>query len=195
MKNPEFNLAELYRLLLNLIRTGVVIEVDAENWQCRVQTGELQTAWLNWLTMRAGRSRTWWRPSVGEQVVLLSIGGDLTTAFVLPAIYSNDNPPPSVSEDAQVTTFPDGGWIEYEPESGRYLLKAGAKIVLEAPESIQAKTGEFVIEADRTRINSDVVINGDVTQSGGAMSSNGVVVDRHKHTGVQSGGSLTGGPA
>ncbi|HEM8018348.1 phage baseplate assembly protein V [Escherichia sp. ESNIH1] len=195
MKNPEFNLAELYRLLLNLIRTGVVIEVDAENWQCRVQTGELQTTWLNWLTMRAGRSRTWWRPSVGEQVVLLSIGGDLTTAFVLPAIYSNDNPPPSVSEDAQVTTFPDGGWIEYEPESGRYLLKAGAKIVLEAPESIQAKTGEFVIEADRTRINSAVVINGDVTQSGGAMSSNSVVVHSHQHTGVQSGGSLTGGPA
>ncbi|EOI5752863.1 phage baseplate assembly protein V [Enterobacter hormaechei] len=195
MKNPEFNLAELYRLLLNLVRTGVVIEVDAENWQCRVQTGELQTTWLNWLTMRAGRSRTWWRPSVGEQVVLLSIGGDLTTAFVLPAIYSNDNPPPSVSEDAQVTTFPDGGWIEYEPETGRYLLKAGAKIVLEAPESIQVKTGEFVVEAARTRINSEVVINGEVTQSGGAMSSNGVVVHTHTHSGVQSGGSLTGGPA
>jgi len=195
MKNPEFNLAELYRLLLNLVRTGVVIEVDAENWQCRVQTGELQTTWLNWLTMRAGRSKTWWRPSVGEQVVLLSIGGDLTTAFVLPAIYSNDSPPPSVSEDAQVTTFPDGGWIEYEPEIGRYLLKAGATIVLEAPQSIQVKTGEFVVEADLTRINSEVVISGDVTQSGGAMSSNGIVVDSHKHTGVQSGGSLTGGPA
>ncbi len=195
MKNPEFNLAELYRLLLNLVRTGVVIEVDAENWQCRVQTGELQTTWLNWLTMRAGRSKTWWRPSVGEQVVLLSIGGDLTTAFVLPAIYSNDNPPPSVSEDAQVTSFPDGGWIEYEPETGRYLLKAGAMIVLEAPQSIQAKTGEFVVEADMTRINSAVVINGDVTQSGGAMSSNSVVVHSHQHTGVQSGGSLTGGPA
>lgn len=195
MKNPEFNLAELYRLLLNLVRTGVVIEVDAENWQCRVQTGELQTTWLNWLTMRAGRSRTWWRPSVGEQVVLLSIGGDLTTAFVLPAIYSNDSPPPSVSEDAQVTTFPDGGWIEYEPEIGRYLLKAGATIVLEAPQSIQVKTGEFVVEADLTRINSEVVINGEVTQSGGAMSSNSVVVDSHKHTGVQGGSSLTGGPA
>lgn len=195
MKNPEFSLAEMYRLLLNLVRTGVVTEVDAENWQCRVQTGELQTTWLNWLTMRAGRSRTWWRPSVGEQVVLLSIGGDLTTAFVLPAIYSNDNPPPSVSEDAQVTTFPDGGWIEYEPETGRYLLKAGAKIVLEAPQSIQAKTGEFVVEAEMTRINSAVVINGDVTQSGGAMSSNSVVVHSHQHTGVQSGGSLTGGPA
>jgi len=191
--NTQIN--ELYRLLLNLVRTGTVIEVSAIEGLCRVQTGELQTAWLNWLTMRAGRSKTWWQPSVGEQVVLLSIGGDLTTAFVLPAIYSNDNPPPSVSEDAQVTTFPDGGWIEYEPQTGRYLLKAGAKIVLEAPHSIQVKTGEFIVEADLTRINSDVVINGEVTQSGGGMSSNGIVVHTHKHSGVQSGGSLTGGPA
>ncbi|WP_024554320.1 phage baseplate assembly protein V [Franconibacter helveticus 513] len=194
MKNPEFTFAELYRLLLNLIRNGVVIEVDSENWLCRVQTGELQTTWLNWLTMRAGRSKTWWRPSVGEQVVLLSIGGDLTTAFVLPAIYSKDNPPPSMSEDAQVTSFPDGGWIEYEPESGRYLVKAGANIVFEAPESIQLKTSEFVVDADRTRINSEVVINGDVTQSGGSMSSNGVVVHTHKHSGVERGSSNSGGP-
>ncbi|EKY3119556.1 phage baseplate assembly protein V [Cronobacter turicensis] len=194
MKNPEFTFAELYRLLLNLIRNGVVIEVDSENWLCRVQTGELQTTWLNWLTMRAGRSKTWWRPSVGEQVVLLSIGGDLTTAFVLPAIYSKDNPPPSMSEDAQVTSFPDGGWIEYEPETGRYLVKAGANIVFEAPESIQLKTSEFVIDADRTRINSEVVMNGDVTQSGGSMSSNGVVVHTHKHSGVERGSSNSGGP-
>lgn len=37
---------------------------------------------------------------------------------------------------------------------------------------------------DRTRINSEVVINGGVTQGGGAMSSNGIVVDAHQHTGV-----------
>ncbi|WP_318389656.1 phage baseplate assembly protein V [Enterobacter sp.] len=194
MKNPENSLAELYRLMLNLIRTGTVIEVNPDEWQCRVQTGELQTTWLNWLTTRAGSSRTWWQPSVGEQVLLLSIGGDLTTAFVLPGIYSDECPPPSASQGAAVCAFPDGGWIEYEPETGRYLVKAGASIVFEAPDGITAKTGEFVIEAVRTRINSDVVINGDVTQSGGKMTSNGVVADGHAHTGVIKGGDKTGGP-
>ncbi|MCP5645103.1 phage baseplate assembly protein V, partial [Klebsiella pneumoniae] len=52
----------------------------------------------------------------------------------------------------------------------------------------------FVLEADRTRINSEVVINGGVTQGGGAISSNGIVVDAHQHTGVLKGGDTTGGP-
>ncbi|MFQ6296002.1 phage baseplate assembly protein V [Escherichia coli] len=63
------------RLITNLIRTGVVTEVDRENWLCRVKTGELETNWISWLTLRAGNARTWWRPSEGEQVVLLSLGG------------------------------------------------------------------------------------------------------------------------
>ncbi len=38
-------------------------------------------------------------------------------AFVLPGIFSNDNPAPSASHDALHATFPDGARIEYEPES------------------------------------------------------------------------------
>ena len=72
-------LTEIMRLITNLIRTGVVTEVDRENWLCRVKTGDLETNWINWLTLRAGKSRTWWKPSVGEQVVLFSLGGNLET--------------------------------------------------------------------------------------------------------------------
>lgn len=38
------------------------------------------------------------------------------------------------------------------------------------------------------------VLAGGVTQGGGAMSSNGIVVDAHQHTGVLKGGDTTGGP-
>ena len=184
--NTQLN--ELMRIIANLIRTGTVTEVDADKWLCRVKTGELETNWLNWLTLRAGKSRTWWKPSVGEQVLVLAVGGELTTAFVLPGIYSDACPPPSTSEDAMVTAFPDGGWIEYEPETGRHQVKAGANIVFEAPESIAIKTALLDIDADQT------VINGEVTQSGGALSSNGVVLDAHAHIGVIKGGDKTGGP-
>lgn len=170
---------EIMRLLLNLIRVGVVIDVDPDNWLCRVQTGELQTGWLNWLTTRAGRARTWWKPSPGEQVLLLAIGGELTTAFVLPAIFSNDNPPPSTSDDALVTVFPDGARFEYEPDSGQLLID-GVKSV--------------VLNADTLTLNTAVNINGPVTQQSGNLSSNGVVVHTHQHGGVQSGGSNSGGP-
>lgn len=74
-------LTEIMRLITNLIRTGVVTEVDRENWLCRVKTGELETNWISWLTLRAGNARTWWRPSEGEQVVLLSLGGNLELQY------------------------------------------------------------------------------------------------------------------
>lgn len=105
-------LTEIMRLITNLIRTGTVSEVDEDKWLCRVKTGDLETNWINWLTLRAGNSRTWWKPSVGEQVVLLSLGGNLETALSLPAVYSDAFPPPSDSEDGSVKEYLDGGWFE-----------------------------------------------------------------------------------
>ena len=72
--STQSQLSEISRLLRNLIHTGVVSEVDTDGALCRVQTGELQTGWINWLARRAGRSRDWWAPSVGELVLLLAIG-------------------------------------------------------------------------------------------------------------------------
>lgn len=115
--NTLANIQELARALRNMIRTGIIVETDLNAGRCRVQTGGMCTDWLQWLTHRAGRSRTWWAPSVGEQVLILSVGGELDTAFVLPGIYSGDNPAPSASADALHIRFPDGAVIEYEPET------------------------------------------------------------------------------
>ncbi|EST83238.1 hypothetical protein ECA0157_15408, partial [Escherichia coli ECA-0157] len=108
--------------------------------------------------------------------------------------YSNQFAPPSTSADACVTEHPDGGWFEYEPATGRWYVRGIKSMVIEAADNITMKTSEFVLEADHTRINSEVVINGGVTQGGGAMSSNGIVVDAHQHTDVLKGGDTTGGP-
>lgn len=122
------------------------------------------------------------------------MGGNLETAFALPAIYSNQFSPPSDSLDSCVTQYPDGGWFEYEPATGRWFVKGIKSMVIEAADNITLKTGEFAVEANTTRINSEVVINGGVTQGGGAMSSNGIVVDNHAHIKVKAGGDTSGGP-
>lgn len=49
---------ELARAIRNMIRTGIVVETDLDAGRCRVQTGGIYTDWLQWLTHRAGRSRT-----------------------------------------------------------------------------------------------------------------------------------------
>ena len=131
---------------------------------------------------------------MGEQVVLLSLGGNLETAFALPAVYSDAFPPPSDSEDGSVTEYPDGGWFEYEPATGRWLIKGMKSVIIEASDSIELKTSAFIVTADQTQINSEVVINGGVMQGGGAMTSIGVVADGHTHDGVAKGSASTGGP-
>ncbi len=55
-----------------------------------------------------------------------TVGGELDTAFVLPGIYSGDNPAPSASADALHIRFPDGAVIEYEPETSA-LTVSGIK--------------------------------------------------------------------
>lgn len=67
-------------------------------------------------------------------------------------------------------------------------------MVIEAADNVTFKTGEFVMEADTTRINSEVVINGAVNQGGGPMDSNGIVMDDHAHNNVKSGGGTSGVP-
>lgn len=205
--------AELYRLLCNLVRTGVVAEVDLTRQRCRVTSGKLITDWLPWLTHRAGRSRTWWAPSVGEQVILLAIGGELDTAFVLPALYSDDFPAPSVSADAWHSTFPDGAVIEYEPETGALSATGIKSADIHASDSITAESKLVSVKAEvKILLDTPVVectnhlsaktfsvtaggkMSGDIDHSGGKFSSNGIVVDTHQHSGVQTGGGQTGKP-
>ena len=206
------SLQEIARAIRNLIRTGIVTDVDLDEGLCRVQTGGMQTTWLNWLTCRAGRSRVWWAPSVGEQVLVLAVGGELDTAFVLPGIFSDDHPAPSASPDAIHVAFPDGAVIEYEPGSGALTATGIKTAAITASESLSA-TVPVVLVKSATRITLDTpevvctnklitaslevqkggVMAGNIQHSGGQFTSNGVQVDNHAHGSVQSGGSWTKG--
>ncbi|MFE8048643.1 phage baseplate assembly protein V [Brenneria goodwinii] len=208
----QATLSEIMRLLRNLIRVGVVTHVNTVDALCRVQTGEMTTDWLNWLTRRAGRSRDWWAPSVGEQVLILSIGGELDTAFVLPGIYSDENPAPSASADAYHVSFPDGAIMEYEPATGtltvsgiktadvtastsitatvpRVLVKAETRITLDTPEVVCTNK----LTTGTLEVQKGGAMKGNITHSGGAFKSNGVQIDKHGHGGVQRGDSWTEG--
>jgi len=210
--NTLSTIQELARALRNMIRTGVIVETDLSAGRCRVQTGGIYTDWLQWLTHRAGRSRTWWAPSVGEQVLILAIGGELDTAFVLPAIFSDDHAAPSASADAWHVSFPDGAVMEYEPETGALTVSGIKTADVTASESITATVPVVMVKAStRVTLDSPEVVctnklitatlevqkggkmSGNIEHSGGAFTSNGVQVDDHDHGGVQRGGNWTEG--
>lgn len=189
-------LSEMLRLLRNLIRIGTVSAVNLDDGVCRVDTGNNTTGWLHWLTARAGKTRSWNAPSVGEQVLVLCLGGELDTGFVLPGVYSDTSAAPSASADALHWSFPDGAVIEYEPATGALRatgiqtanIKAAVKILFDSPEvecTALLKTAQLEVTQGGT-------MKGDVTHSGGSLSSNGKVLHTHKHPGDS--GGQTGAP-
>ncbi|EOG5604223.1 phage baseplate assembly protein V [Providencia stuartii] len=210
--NPNTKNAELLRLIRNLIRTGFVIDVDIHRG-CRVQTGNLQTDWLPWITQRAGAARHIWAPSVGEQVVIFSIGGELTTGIVLTGIFSDEHSEPTDSLTANHVTYSDGAVIEYEPATGA-LKAVGIKTALiDASEQITANAPVVTVNAsEQIQFNTPTVIcsdnltcatlnvqqggemTGDFNHRGGAIKSNGITLHTHTHGGVRSGGDSTGNP-
>ncbi len=85
--NTLDQIPEILHLLRSLIRIGTVSALKLDDGLCRVDTGNNTTGWLHWLTARAGKIRSSNTPSVSEQVLVLCLGSEFDTGFVLPGIY------------------------------------------------------------------------------------------------------------
>jgi len=172
----------------NLMRDGVVTEVDYTAALCRVSSGEMQTDFIPWLTPAAGNLRVWSPPSIGEQVQLLCIDGDLANAVVLPGLFSDAFPAPSSNPDLVLIQFPDSATIAYDsaahalaanlPAGGRVNIVADGGLHIAGPVSIQGN----VAITGKAEISEDVI--------GG-----GVSLKQHRHNAVQPGGGTSGPPA
>ncbi|MDD3652315.1 phage baseplate assembly protein V [Immundisolibacter sp.] len=163
-------LIELRRRLDNIVRVGTVAAIDHATARVRVQTGNLLTGWLPWSTGRAGTTRTWDPPTVGEQVTLLSPSGEPAAAIVLPAIYRDAHPAPSDAESVHLTTYPDGASIQYDHAAHLY------RIALPDGASVE------IVATGAVHVTGDVI-------------ADGISLKTHVHTGILPGGSNTGMPA
>ncbi|MGM0912773.1 MAG: phage baseplate assembly protein V [Pseudomonadota bacterium] len=183
-QRPLHSAAELLRLIHNLVRLGTVAEVDHTCARVRVATGEITTAWLPWLEERAGTTRTWNPPTVGEQVVVFAPGGDLATAVVLAGLYRNQHPAPSDNADKWHAVMPDGAVIEYDHAAshlqatlaGSATLEAQGDVTVTTPAALTATAG------GGATLNADTVINGTLAINGGSVTHNGTDIgDSHQH--------------
>ncbi|CNK72298.1 phage baseplate assembly protein V [Yersinia alsatica] len=158
--------AEIYRLIMNLIRFGIVEQVNLtlDPPMARVRCGELLTDWLPWSARRAGNARIWWPPTEGEQVIILAAGGELSAGVAIASLNQKSISAPTTAANTQHTAYPDGAVIEYNADTGALKVTGGGQM------------------------------SGDIQHTGGTFSSNGVVIDSHNHGGVQRGGENTYGP-
>lgn len=185
--------AELQRLQGNLIRLGAVAEVDLVAARCRVATGDILTDWIPWFVPRAGQTIEWSAPSVGEQVMLLSPGGDTHGAVALRGIYSADFAAPGSADTTHLVRFPDGALVEYDdathalkaslPAGGTAEITADGGVTINGPLTVNGAT----------RINGDLDISGTATASVDVIAD-GVSLKSHKHTAVTAGTAVSGPP-
>lgn len=186
------NLIDLLRKIDDLIRIGTV--TDVRSGECRVETKGNHTDWRPYLVLRAGRTRRRMRPSVGEQVILLSLGGDLRNAFVLAGIYQDEHPEPVADNDngdLDRIEYPDGAVIEYNPATGKLNANGIKSATLYASATVKLIT-PMVECTQALKVGTTIEAGGKITAASAKIG--GIEVTTHKHSGVSTGGGQTGGP-
>jgi phage baseplate assembly protein V len=142
----ELALPELERRQANAIRYGTVAEVDYATARVKIKSGNITTAWLPWAAGRAsGAKRRWDPPEVGEQVAVISPGGDMAQGLVLPGVYQDSAAAPSDSPDKDAMVYSDGTVIEYDRASHTLLANLG-------PTKITATRDVLVLECNGSKI-------------------------------------------
>jgi phage baseplate assembly protein V len=199
---------EMERRMSNIVRPGTVLEADYEKARIKVQVGQNQTAWIPWLTSRAGEDRSWHAPEVGEQVIVLSPSGDLAAGFVLPGgVYKNDYPANADSAEISRTTYKDGAVHEYDRENHAHLLqipdggKATVKVGNDAQTEVTSNGVKFTVggtvlhvKSSGVEITGKLTVTQDISTTGGDVKAQTITLKTHKHLGVQTGSGTTGLP-
>jgi phage baseplate assembly protein V len=179
----------------DLVNFGTIAEVDLARGLVRVDTGDVASDWVRFSTGRAGATRIWSPPTVGEQVALFAPSGDLAGAFAIGGFHSDEHPPAGDSS-RELIQFVDGAVIAYDPE-GHALeahLPDGAtvSIIAAGGVTIDASDGGFSIKGDVT-IEGELHATGDIGSEADVLAGT-VSLKDHRHSGVQAGGGISGVP-
>ena len=201
-----YALAEIDRVLANLLRLGTVAQLDVAEARVKVDIGGL-------ITDCAGATRTWSAPRAGEQVLLLAPHGDLAQAVALPAIYQDAHPAPAASADIEQVTFPDGSMAAYDSAAHTLTITAGSGSVIvncdqatiNAGSGVTRNTpsttctGALTVQGMLTYTagmtgSGATAISGTVAVSGGLTNNGTDVGAGHRHAGVEPGDKFSGPP-
>lgn len=188
------SLAELSRLLENLIRFGLIAEVQHVPPRVKVETGGILTTWLPWLAWRAGADREWDPPTVGEQVLLFSPSGQLANGVAVTGVFSDVIPANGDRAGLHRRTYADGAVVEYDSVAHhlRAVLPSGGTTELVSTGGIHI-VGDITHEGNYIQ-TGDQTVTGLVTVTEDVVAA-GISLVKHTHGGVQSGSGKTGAPS
>lgn len=196
-----FGASDSERRQADAIKFGKVHQADYPNARVRVLIGDedddeghLITGWLPMAGARAGGDSDWHPLEVGERVMVLSESGETQNGMVLPAgLYNDENPAPGNKAGLWRRKFQDGGLIEYDRDTGEWLVeglakatvKVGTSTLVTEPDAITLTVGGVTLKVSASGV--------DIT--GGAVTHDGKNIGKdHAHTLVKAGTDTSGPP-
>ncbi|WBX38976.1 phage baseplate assembly protein V [Acinetobacter schindleri] len=179
--------AELHRRLENLIRFGTIKTIHPAKpfTTVTVTIGAITTAKLRFFSLRAGKTKTWDPPTVGEEVVVFSPSGVLEMGIAVAGLNNEDNPSPSDDLNKTIRIFEDGCLLSYDTKTHHLdaVLPEGGTCNVTADVQITGKlhVTETITAGDNISTVADVLA-GDIS------------LTKHRTSGVKAGSEESGGP-
>lgn len=174
-------LAEVERKLTNVLLIGTISDADYDKALVKVEAGKLETGWLHWITTRAGNDVDYWAPEIGEQVLVMSPGGDPEIGVVLPALYQNNFPATDILPTVRRVRFADGADFSYDRENSalKIILPAGATSEIVSDGGIQL-TGNTTITG-QLHVTDNIKGDKDITDLTRSMQADRDIYNDHDH--------------
>lgn len=157
-QDPEsdFTSADLFRRVRDIIRRGVVAEVQLSPPRCRVSFGgDHKTGWLQWYTLATSERVDWSAPEVGDPVTVLSEGGNLRGGVVLTGLLVDDRGSPSSNPHEHVTAYRDGARQTYDTDTHTLTWQG----VPDGVVRIIAESKVEIVGNDEVTLTSENVVN------------------------------------
>ncbi|MBF7051753.1 phage baseplate assembly protein V [Halomonas sp. KAO] len=157
MAEAQSGADDAQRRLRNQGRIGVISAVQAKPPRCKVKHGDNETPWIKWLTLRAGTTREWDPPTLGEQCLLLNYGGgdDGAQVAALCGLFSGAHPAPWDSLDVHGREYPDGTRFSYDHAEHRMTWDLGATMIVADRDQIllSSNGSTLLIDGGGVRVN------------------------------------------
>lgn len=190
----NYEVGELQRQLANLIRVGVISELDEGKARVKVKVAGLTSDWLPWGTGRAGSTRSVSMPSVGEQVLVFAPYGDTAQAVVGPSIFQDNHPSPSTSKNKETIIYPDGSTVEYDSSSNTLTVTVAASgnvvvnckvatINAETSATVNTQTAKVdastsvTLDTPTTTCTGNLVVDGAISYGQGMTGAGGATIN------------------
>ncbi len=142
-------------ILQSIVRIGIVSSQNPENATVKVMFPDKDNTVshdLAILVPQAGKTKDYFIPDIGEQVLCLFLPNGIEEGFVIGSIYSSKSKPPVTNSNKRHVRFDDGTWIEYDGGNSTLTISAVGDIK--------------IISATNIEIKGNVSVDGNITATG-----------------------------